>query len=112
MLRKGDVVTIQGTVRWDVAKDDKRVCLEIEGGIDHMTVPIGEAKIFRQEIRAGDRVKFKSDPARTMWPAAKVIAIDGDDVFARDDEGRPLLWKRQELTRIDDEGSENNGADS
>ena len=31
--------------------------------------------------------------------------------LARDDEGRPLLWKRQEITRVDDKRSDDNGVD-
>jgi hypothetical protein len=111
MLRKGDVVMIQGTVRWDVDKDDTRVHLEIEGA-HHVSVNLSIATVFRQEIRLGDRVT-RAEPgcAEPGWGAAKVLAVDGDDVFARDDQGRPLLWRRQELIRVDEERNDDNGAD-
>lgn len=78
-FRKGDIVLIQGTVKYDTTEDDTFVSVWIGATADTVLPKPSEVELFKQHIEIGDMVSFNlnADASRV----GRVLAIDNDHVW-------------------------------
>lgn len=83
-FRKGDIVSIQGSVKYDTAEDDTFVSVWIGATADTVMPKPSELTLVRQKIEIGDMVSFTLPPIGRDPEGVRVgrvLAISNDHLW-------------------------------
>ena len=92
-FKRGDVVSVKGTVRWDPAADDTYVYLRLEGGGSETSVKMEDVTLVQARFDVGEEVRYQR--AR-----ATIKAIVGDHAWIEYADGPQEVVPLRGLERV------------
>lgn len=93
-LVKGDVVSVEGVVKYDQDADDERVFVVMPGAFNDLHVKPAGLTLVRQNIRVGDRVDAYG------LGIGEVLAINGEWAWVEIDGSSPVTRRVSSLARL------------
>lgn len=90
-FRKGDIVTVRTTVRWDQTEKDR---ISVDLGYSYSTVETEDVELIVPHLEAGERVRFSGD-------SVTVVSVNGEHTWIKYDDGRQLIVAAADVDRID-----------
>lgn len=93
-LVKGDVVSVEGVVKYDQDADDDRVFVVVPGAFNDLHLKPADLTLVRQNIRVGDRVSTSG------YEAGEVLSVAGEWAWVDFDGGSPITRHLHSLTRL------------
>lgn len=91
--RKGDLISVQGTVKWDVEFNDPYIHIDVDGKT--LTLEPDKVSLVRRRWANGEKVQLSD----SFWPEPGiVIAIVDDFVWVKDpSNGEPITYPANSL---------------
>lgn len=90
-FRKGDIVSIRTTVRWDQTEQD-RVSVDI--GYSSASVETERVELVVPYLNTGERVRFNGD-------YVTVVSVNDEHAWIKFDDGQQLIVAAADVDRID-----------
>lgn len=90
-FRKGDIVTVRTTVRWDQTERD---LVSVDIGYSSATVETEHVELVVPHLETGERVRFSGD-------CVTVVFVNDEHAWVKYDDGRQLIVAAADVDRID-----------